>query len=114
MEIVAPLGMTQEQWDSKVISAAEDYEKNNRQTYNALITSKKEGNCNSSSLAILEKAALPQSQLNIISQKVPGINIGMKNRENLVSFFADNKISHTIDNMINYSIKYTVKGLRKV
>ena len=74
--IAPPEGMTQKQFDDKVIETAESFGENPSIKYNILPTMPAEGNCNSSSSTILLKSGVSKKELEKIDKQIPGISWG--------------------------------------
>ncbi len=71
-----PEGMTQEEFDQKVIDVAESFGNVDGIRYNMLPIEKTEGNCNTSTSTILIKSGVSEDQLKEIDRKIPLIDAG--------------------------------------
>lgn len=71
-----PDGMTQEEFDKRVIDVAESFGNVEGIRYNMLPIEKTEGNYNTSTSTILRKSGVSEQQLKEIDKKVPLIDVG--------------------------------------
>ena len=76
IKVDVPDGMTQEEFDKKVIDVAESFGKNKNIRYFMLPYKETQGNCNTSTTTILFKAGLSEDKLQEIKDIIPGLDIG--------------------------------------
>lgn len=74
--IPPPTGMTQEQFDEKVINIANDFGDNSGISYHFKPKEETQGNCNTSTYTILHKAGVSEEILNKLKKSIPGISWG--------------------------------------
>ena len=79
ISIQAPDGMSQEDFDRKVIEVAESFGEQEGIEYSLLPWQNTEGNCNSSTSTILVKAGVDRDAIDEIGENMPGINWGFGN-----------------------------------
>ena len=76
-----PEGMTQEQFDQKVIDVANSFGNNPDIDYSLNPTNIYEGNCNSSSSTILLKSGVSKEDVEKLKKQLPGISWGFSSTE---------------------------------
>jgi hypothetical protein len=74
---ILPVSMTVNEFDKKVISAANSYGNNPKFEYSAIVGENEcEGNCNTATTTILSKAGVTDKTIKWIDKKTPGLNVG--------------------------------------
>ena len=75
-EIETPNGLTEEQFDKKVIDVINSFGNNSEIKYEILPNGDNTGNCNTSSSTILLKSGVSKEEMQKIEESIPGINTG--------------------------------------
>ena len=74
--IDTPEGMTDEQFDQRVIDVAESFGNNDKIMYSILPNGDTQGNCNTSTSTILLKAGISEDKIDKIKEQIPGLSTG--------------------------------------
>ena len=80
IQVTPPDGMTNDEFDNKVIQVAKSFGNNKNIRYNILPTNEIEGNCNTSTSTILIKSGVEPQEMKRIRSLIPGFPYGFSIR----------------------------------
>ena len=80
IQVIPPDGMTNDEFDNKVIQVAKSFGNNKNIRYNILPTKEIEGNCNTSTSTILIKSGVEPQEMKRIRSLIPGFPCGFSIR----------------------------------